>query len=66
MLAKAIGILDFLPGYKANTGAIVLVLTTIMQLVGANQPLIDLVKEIATALLVYGVAMKNVRQVEKK
>ena len=55
-------IFDFLPGAKANTGAVVLVIATILQLFGVDNAVIELVKKIAEALLVYGVAMKTVRK----
>jgi len=54
-------LLDFLPGWKANTGAVVLVIATIMQLFGVDNAVIEMVKKISEALLVYGVAMKTVR-----
>jgi len=62
MLAGVLKIFDFLPGAKSNIGAVVLVIVTVMQLLGADQGIIELVKKVAEALLVYGVAMKTVRK----
>jgi hypothetical protein len=54
--------LDFLPGFKTNTGALVLVITTILQLFGIESSLIEMIKKIAEALLGYGLIMSNVRK----
>jgi len=62
VLAGAIKLVDFLPGFKTNTGALVLIITTALQLGGADSALINVVKQIAEALLAYGLLMKNVRK----
>lgn len=63
IFAKIFGILDFLPGYKANSGLLIFVITSVLQLAGANQPEVELVKEVATALMAYGVAIKAARPI---
>jgi hypothetical protein len=62
IIATALKVLDIFPGLKTNTGAILLLITTVMQLAGADAPLIEVVKKIAEALLSYGLVMKNIRK----
>ena len=61
MIPKIIGFLDFLPGWKVNSGAAGLVVTALFQFLGFAGPWVDPTKEVLLALITYGLAMKALR-----
>ena len=65
MLAKILKMIDIFPGWKTNTGAIVLILTSLLQLQGVDNATIKAIAELATALLAFGLTMKNIRDNKK-
>ncbi len=65
MLKNIVSVLDFFPGAKSNTGLVILLLTTVAQMAGANQPMVELIKEVATALMAYGVTVRAAKTIVK-
>ena len=62
MLAKIIGVLDVIPGWKVNIGSGGIVIAYLLGVAGVPAVYIGPLKEFCLAVITFGLAMKGARK----